>query len=405
VRSHALVVGWDPPDPTDYVSYTVVSVENPPGTPVVVENVSGSGVTVTGLTPGTAYTISLKHVDRWAHESTVTTIGGTHTPTVTVADAIDFDAAAIAGSLGWTSIDQITDPNVMGDDVIVARAMAVQDAAALNLWVDDASIVSAKIANLTAGKITTGTLQAGVSITAGGTKISDVGVELRDSALTEGSYPDDATSDWFSPLGAGGGAPTPFAGMGFYTDTTLNTRGILMRASAISGGSRKARVIISADDGDQDMTAASSARIRLESNPAGALVKIKGQVILDVGDTVEPIDGLTQVSGTLSPGAQFINSTGIKIFKVGRMCIMQGRVDVAAGGATTTNNICTLPSYFRPANFHYTLMAVQAASGSVWDAQRRIVIESGTGNIHLAAGETMVGGRTISLDGITYCLD
>lgn len=275
-------------------------------------------------------------------------------------------------------------------------------------WVSGGSVsvlqaASADISGVAAAKLTTGTLAASVSITAGGTVISDAGVDLQDASNVEGGYPSANASDWLTPAG-GTLSPLPYAGVGFFNDATLNTRGVLIRASGQAAGSRGGRVIISADDGTQDATAGSYARIKLDATTTGT-VRLTGQVAVSAPGGVEAITGITEVSGTLSPGAAYVNSTGLKIFKIGRFCMLQGRVDSQAGGTSSANNITTIPSFYRPSKFHYVVVPVQNASSTVWDAQRRVVIESGTGDVHLAAGETMTGSRTMSLDGITYCLD
>jgi hypothetical protein len=275
----------------------------------------------------------------------------------------------------------ISDPDRLGDNVVESRA----------------------VANLAASKITTGTLSASTSITAGGTVISDTGIRLQDSANIEGSFPDDNTADWITPLTTGG-SPNPFAGLGFFQDTPNDTRGVLIRASGVNAGSRKARVIISADNGNQDITSSTAARIRLESSNSTGAVVIKGQTQLNAPTSVVPMTGAFLNSGTISPGSAWNNSSGLKAFRFDKMVILQGRVDSQAGGTSSSNTICTLPADFRPTFFSYQVAACQNASSSVWDAQRRVVIED-SGQVHMAAGETMVGNRTLSLDGLTFFLD
>lgn len=166
VNAHQLIVAWNIPPTTDYVAKTRVRRTKVSDSTTATKITNSAAITLGNL-ENTAYTLELQHEDRWGHTSNWTNIGN-YTPGKTVAEQIDLDAATIAGSLGWTNLDPLSDPNELGDDVVVARAIATHDAAAFNLWASNAMIQSAKIASLTADSITTGTLTATVGVDTGG---------------------------------------------------------------------------------------------------------------------------------------------------------------------------------------------------------------------------------------------
>ncbi|MGF1472223.1 MAG: hypothetical protein ACFB50_10845 [Rubrobacteraceae bacterium] len=92
-----------------------------------------------------------------------------------VLEALDLGEMAlldrINGELPNQNLATLEDATKLGDGIVFASAMAVQDAAAFNLWASNAMIESAIIADLAVDKLQAGTFTAGDFILAGGGKI------------------------------------------------------------------------------------------------------------------------------------------------------------------------------------------------------------------------------------------
>lgn len=117
--------------------------------------------------PVAAHTVEASFEDRWGRRSGWSP-AVTATPLLTVAESIDFTKAEIAGSLGWDNLDPLTDPANLGNDVVLARAMATQNLAATRLWAGVGAFESAMIGSLAVDKLLAGTFTAGQINIAGG---------------------------------------------------------------------------------------------------------------------------------------------------------------------------------------------------------------------------------------------
>lgn len=142
----------------------------------------------TGLAGGVSHSIRVKLVDRWGLES-AWSAAVSATPMLTAAEQIDIDALAILGRINGllpnANLATIQDATKLGTGIVTAAAMAAGDAAFMNAWIQNAAISSAKIANLVADKITTGTLSAATitlslsgKLVAGATTFSATGIDL-----------------------------------------------------------------------------------------------------------------------------------------------------------------------------------------------------------------------------------
>lgn len=163
---------------------------------------------------------------------------------------IDLAQQAILGRLQGLlpneNLATIEDATKLGTGVVLAQAMAVQDAAAINLWVQNAAIQSAKISGLVADKILAGILQASVSIASGGSitwpggNLTPLGVTLTDTAS-------DAASAATSPASKIT-PPGSWAAYNFYT-VPGERRGGAIRSDGNAGNMRANNRIDSAGDG------------------------------------------------------------------------------------------------------------------------------------------------------------
>lgn len=130
---------------------------------------------------------------------------------------IDLARQTVLGELGYANIEQMTDATKLGNNVVTARAMAVHDAAAINLWVQDAAIESAKIKDLIANKIAAGDVQVKLNITVGG------GIDL--GINSEGAVPTNIVDKYLG---------TNYAKQWVYD--SASRRGWQARADGVAGG-------------------------------------------------------------------------------------------------------------------------------------------------------------------------
>lgn len=310
VPVHELDVSWDAPVAGDHVVSSVLEV-TPLGSSafeVAGERLSGY---VNDLEAGIEHTIRVKFVDRWGHESawSAPELG---TPLLTAAEYIDFAEAEIAGALGWANLDPLTDPDMLGDDVVIARAIATHDAAAFNLWATNAMIESAHIVEVVADKISTGTLtaadinlSASGRILAGATTFDGDGVELP----LEPSFTAPSVNVDHKITGTG-----EFAALSFYEDTLNAVRGLALRTDGVAAGIKSNIAIHASRDGTLSNTLTGWLEVRSGGGTgvgANGLIFARPRIYVD-GDIVIP-----SADGTL------------------------WAIDVSNAGSITTTNIAT----------------------------------------------------------------
>lgn len=323
--AHNIEIHWPPPPAGDNVASTVIwfgfnGVVSAPIDKDHLPTITGVGsnsdtaeveqnqYVSTGYTPGAAVRIFIQHKNIWGRVGPWTdvgsgTIGGISIDTVQ--DAVNLSAANISGLLGYTNIETLTaaiaatkvgtgaiTTGHIAANTIVAGNMAAGDAAFINAWIGTAAISSAKIADLAADKITTGNLTATVSITTGSMSAQSVtvdatGLTFNDRAKGHGAFPSSTLGDWMK-AGTVTDAPNPFAGIGFFNDTTNLARGIAIRASGELSGSKEGEVVISADYGNQQPNDVATAKMRLLANtPSGqATVELSGNITIFNNNTV-----------------------------------------------------------------------------------------------------------------------
>lgn len=179
VGRRQLIVSWAEPPAADYVDQTrVVITRDSTGSTVRTQWTRSSSITVPELDPyradGTtreSYVLKIVHFDRWGRQSAIT-FTSPAMPLLSVADEVDFAALEILGRLQGelpnANLATLEDAILLGDGIVQARSMTAMDAAALNLWVQDAAIESAKVKNLQADKISTGILSVAVELNSAG---------------------------------------------------------------------------------------------------------------------------------------------------------------------------------------------------------------------------------------------
>lgn len=229
----------------------------------------------------------------------------------------DFDLAELSllgrlqGLLPNANLATIADATKLGDDVVLARAMAVQDAAAFNLWASTAMIGTAYVKDLAADKIRSGIIQAGVAIVAGGAQIDDTGLDLLEYA---GGFtaPSSDVASKVTPRGA-----SPWAALGFHRVATVR-RGLHVRADGTTGAERGYHRFEAVEEGNPGSTR--SARLEIAGGDAGLDGQVRAYPLL-----VAERDMIVNRDGTV---------TGV--FSVGGNSGFSGEVRVRATGTFIT---------------------------------------------------------------------
>ena len=292
VSPHTVDLLWDIPPQDDYVAYSLVTV-TPQGEAAYVER---KGAFVAGMTDlaSKPHTFSVKFVDYWglvsAASATVTA-----TPMLTAAETVDLGELAMLerlnGLLPNANLATLTDATKLGTGVVLARAMAVQDAAAFNLWASNAMIRSAAIESLVADKITAGTITAGTIALAGSGRVTaGPGVSLNSTGLTLAAAPAYAASTVdvdrkITPVGN-------LAGLHFYAAST--ERGAVARAQGNS--TEAARVVLEA----ANSSTGTGSYVIIRANANGT-----GDISINAAGTVY-LEGPTYVTGSLNPNGGII---------------------------------------------------------------------------------------------------
>jgi hypothetical protein len=192
---------------------------------------------------------------------------------------IDLTRAAILGNLQGLlpneNLATLEDATRLGDGVVLARAMAAQDLAAMRLWVQEGSIESAMVLGLVADKIRAGLLQVDLIVAAGrvqadGASLTPGGMTLNqtNSAI---SFPNQDTGSKITPPGS-----NPFASFAFFEHGgSRMTKGIGLNADGIGGSDWNGEIRLCATSGTRDNSALSTAiltiRSRAGSGNAGAV--------------------------------------------------------------------------------------------------------------------------------------
>lgn len=222
-----LDVTWDPPPAEDFVDKSVLEV-TPDGSFTFTIEGTPFNAFADKLEGGVPHEVRVMFVDRWGRGSdwSDTFI---ETPMRNVGEQIDLAAAEIAGALGWANLEPLTDPEKMGDDVVTARAMATQNFAGLNAWIENGAIQNALIGSLTVDKIISGQITtAEIEITLSGKLIAGQTV-LNASGL--GLPPTSLLSQIPSASQTISNTGTKFSSFHFFDERTISgTRGCVVRA-------------------------------------------------------------------------------------------------------------------------------------------------------------------------------
>lgn len=183
---HQMDLSWSEPPSADHVLKSFVRIRE--GGLLANEKIVEGGriASVIKDLPATSHTFEVQLEDRWGMRSGWST-ALTKTPLLTAAESIDIGALAmlgrIQGLLPNTNLAKIEDATKLGSGIVLAKAMAVQDAAAFNLWAQNAMIQSAKISSLSVDKLVAGTFTAGNIILAGGGQIRGGGTWMDSSGI------------------------------------------------------------------------------------------------------------------------------------------------------------------------------------------------------------------------------
>lgn len=281
--SHALRVVWDAPPEEDYVAYSEVRATNTTTGAVETYTSVVRRITLDGLSAANPYTVEVRHIDRWGLVSGWVTGATGVAPDYTVAEYVDFAAARIAGTLGWANISALSDPTKLSNGVVTARAMAAQDAAAINLWVQNAAIQSAKIAGLAADKIDAGIIDAQIGISsggyiaAGGARMDDRGVSLADVGIAF-SPPADTRGSKITP-----DTSDSFGALHFWNANEAGLRGATLWGAGNAGGKAGAVRLVATETNTtgSDPAGPNSARVYLVSGQGGGRVTIGTDLYVD----------------------------------------------------------------------------------------------------------------------------
>jgi hypothetical protein len=112
-------------------------------------------------------------------------------------------------------------------------------------------------------------IAAGGAVISAGARMDDSGIELTDTTGGELQFPSTSAGDWFTNKAAST-SPQVHSGLGFYNDNAADARGILLRASGASSGTRLGRIHLAADNGNQQIAGANTtAELRMSSTNSG----------------------------------------------------------------------------------------------------------------------------------------
>lgn len=226
---------WAAPPDTDQVVSSVMEI-TPTGGSAKTYTGFETYAYATGLAGGVVHSVRVKFVDRWGHESAYSAAVNA-TPMLTAAEQIDLDALQILGRLQGllpnANLATLTDATKLGSGVVTAAAMAVQDAVAINLWVQNAAIQSAKISTLVADKITTGTMSAATITLSGSGQLVAGSTTFGASGITLGATTTLAAIPSASQSINNSG--TAFSSVHFFTELGVSgTRGLVLRSDGDS---------------------------------------------------------------------------------------------------------------------------------------------------------------------------
>lgn len=333
-----LIVSWEEPPATDYVAQARVrTYRESSGELVLTQYVRGRSVTIPTLDPyepdgatREEYNVEVALIDMWGRVGEAATTGP-HMPDLTAADAVDLQKLAqlqlLQGLLPNENLATIEDAILLGNGVVQARSMTSMDAAAINLWVQNAAIEAAKVKSMAVDKLvggvistTTISVASRLNLTGSGT-INAADLEIGASGITLGErannvgYPSRTPGAWLTPPPTQA-LPSPFAGIGFFSDSDVDRRGLIINANGIAGASGwNGQIRIVATPGNEDITSGATAAINMMSSAGGGTIDLK----LDVA-----VERNLDVLGTL----RLASNTGGKIEPQGLI----SPISIPAGG-------------------------------------------------------------------------
>lgn len=191
-----------------------------------------------------------------------------------VLDALNIGEMALLnrlqGQLPETNLATLKDATKLGNGVVLARSMAAQDAAAFNLWAQNAMIRSAKVDTMVVDKLGAGTFTAGNIVLAGGGALRGGSITVDGSGITMGNH------NSSGPLTLPGdlSITNPQGSTNIWSFFTSDESGIVVRSDPITSN-RRATVFIGAFPGKNALIGhPKSAAIELYAgtpDPGGAL--------------------------------------------------------------------------------------------------------------------------------------
>lgn len=383
---------WNPPATADHVAHARLwyavgtTTVTPPASANVdptdsgnigfVQQIDGNTFTDTGWTPGDPIRAFVQFENIWGRRGPWADLGA-NTVVGTVldvpADAIDLGAVTFSNKL---FADYIAAGTINTGTITVASTI---------------------------------TINATGSLTAQSVSLDANGIALTARATSRATaFPTFTLGDWLNSGPSPSALPSPFGGIGFFSDTTNGVRGMAIRASGINTGTMNGEIVISADYGNQSPNANSTAKIRMtSSHSAKASTELQGDVIALDDVSINGDFFASKNTGTLTPtsGPPGWSNTGgnpMVATRTGNIVSLQGQ-PTAIGTITSTTNLnnSALPFEYIPSTTRAFL--VPMTSGGSWISRSVIVVDS-SGNIHTKAGAANqpAAGEQISLDGVTY---
>lgn len=264
----ALGVEWDAPPQKDAVAEVEIEVTPSAGAPFV-QKVKGSALSYVFYNLAyNNHSFRVRFIDKFNRIS-AWSLSVSGAPSRSAQYEIDLTEARILGNLKGllpnANLATIQDATKLGSGVVLAEAMAVQNAAALNLWVGngaiqramignaqidtaqieqlavttgkiaDLAVTNAKVDSIIANKIVTSTLSATVITLGTGGKLQSAGagVILSDAGLqldfeTVLGNPSENVDRKITAKGG-------YASLSFYSQNPPNSRGVYIRADGIAG--------------------------------------------------------------------------------------------------------------------------------------------------------------------------
>lgn len=189
-------------------------------------------------------------------------------------------------------------------------------------------------------------IAAGGAIFAAGARLDPEGIELTDAIPNEGTMPAAQRGDWFTNA-ASTVPPGIHSGIGFYNDDSFNSRGVVVRSSGGASSNRVGRILLSADNGDQNLAGLTTAEIHISGTNSGIgyINLIADTYVYDGALRVQNAQGIfnagMQVNSSIADinaganiaGGQVL-SGGLDITSAG--IVNDGGVLVQTGGITVT---------------------------------------------------------------------